>query len=118
MILAALFVFSKLFFTEERVANYRLDALAKNYYEEHFYGEYIRASKDSAEKTLAEFEKRGFGRTFLRQLLTFDENNGGNVREKLDEICDTNKTYVTYYPKSPYGKTDYEFKYVYSCNFD
>ena len=118
MAAAALFVFSKLYFTEERMVGWELDSLAKAYYEGYLYDEYATNSKLGAEKVLSPFSRVGFGKTFLRQLLIFDENHGGNSRDKLNEKCDSNQTYVMYYPKSPYGKTDYDFKYIRSCNFD
>ena len=118
MALAVGFVAFSLYFNDERTTHLQLDSLARDYYEKYLYDEHLQRSNRSSEEIFSRFSEKGLGRILLRQLLVFDEKNHGDAREKLNKKCDTNKTYVVYYPKSPYGKTDYEFEYVYSCNFD
>ena len=107
------------YFTPEKIAHRELEKIAKDYYENYFYDNYTANFSDSERnEKLAKISKNGFPHTMLRQLLLYDDgkhaNSAPNFRYE-GYTCDTNKTYVIYFPEEPYGKTDYRVEYHYDC---
>ena len=110
--------FSRFYFTVEHNTMERLDFLAKAYYEDYYYDLFMNTVDGDKIEKIKRFEEHGFAPVYLRQLLSFNEGKYSTYRSYFDGICDTNTTLVYYYPHAPYGKTDYEIKYVHSCNFE
>lgn len=110
--------FSRFYFTVEHNTMERLDFLAKAYYEDYYYDLFMDTVDGDKIEKIKRFEEHGFAPVYLRQLLSFNDGKYSTYRSYFDGICDTNTTLVYYYPHEPYGKTDYEIKYVHSCNFE
>lgn len=107
VIFAGLFAFLT---SPSRLSKNELNSLAKNYYENYLY-----ANAENPE-ALARYTNVGLARVSLRQLLLHDPESNPETKN-LEKYCDKNETYVKFFPKSPYNKTDYEIEFTYSCNF-
>ena len=96
-----------------------MNALAKDYYENYFYDKFVNNLGDnSLFDAMGKFQENGMERIYLRQLLVFDEDRGGKLREVFDTAhykCNTNTSYIKYHPKEPYGKTDYTYEVNLAC---
>ncbi len=107
--------FSAVFITDEKITKHEIESLAKDYYENYLYETISNANKEKPlSEILKEYETSGFSDISLRQLIIFNDVDGKN----LTNFCDENKTTLRFYPKSPFGKTDYDIKYNYSCTFE
>ena len=107
------------YFAPEQIAHRELEKIAKDYYENYFYDNYVANLNDEERvEKLSKLTKNGFPDTKLRQLLLYDngkyKKSAPNFRYK-GYTCDTNKTHVTYYPEEPYKNTDYRVEYYYDC---
>lgn len=95
-----------------------LNKLANAYYVEYLYPRAVGGKFDQAEAILKDFSTQGLPNVRLRQLLLFNEAKFANSSEAFSNPyyeCDTNKTYVRYYPVAPYGPRDYTVQYGTSC---
>lgn len=95
-----------------------LAKLADSYYVEYLYPRTLAGKFDEAETILKDFTVQGLPNIHLRQLLSYDN---GKYADSLSTFsnehyqCDTNKTYVRYYPVAPYGPRDFTVYYGTSC---
>ena len=109
-----------LFAKPEFIGKDGLAKLATDYYENDFYDTILQI--DTSSQPLAErlerYSKIGFAEVYLRQLLILKGEKYQKAATYLKKHCDENRTYVRYYPDSPYGRKDYHIEYAYSCNFE
>lgn len=95
-----------------------LSKLADNYYIEYLYPRTLGGKFDEAEAILKDFTVQGLPNVRLRQLLLYDDAKYASSIEAFSNShyeCDTNKTYVRYFPVEPYGPRDYTVEYGTSC---
>ena len=110
------------FFNSEAIAHRKSEKLAKEYYEEYYYGRFIETIDESVFDTkMKTFEETGLQPVTLRQLLLYQ--NGKNQAYKKyfatkDFNCDKNTTTAQFFPVYPYGVKDYTVEYKYSCQED
>ena len=100
--------------------NANLNQLGKDFYEGYYYPSQEKSQTD-VKKFLERFEKNGIKINLqnLAKISSIDkELIESMVNSKTNEKCDFEKTTVTIYPKTPYGKTDYELKVNLDCGFD
>jgi hypothetical protein len=110
-VLAAL-IYS-LLFNPERVVKSTISQLSNSYYEDYFYP---NISGD-ASQALPRYTDTGLSKVTLRQLLLYDDQQTAKYQDLLSKYCDTNATYVQFYPTEPFGKSDYHTEFTYSCSF-
>ena len=97
-----------------------LEKLGKAFYEDFYY-----VRNEEAQENMVEFIK-GFEKTGISvdlenisKVSTVDkELVDSMVNSKTKKKCDVKETRVTFFPKAPYGKTDYEMKVELSCGFE
>lgn len=108
-----------LYFEPVRIVDRKIEEIAKDYYETYFYPNYATDSTgDELDEKMDKFAENGFSRTYLRQLLLFDEGRHADEAKYFKYngyTCDTNETYVKYYPIAPYGVEDYRVEYYLQC---
>lgn len=95
-----------------------LDRLAHDYYIEYLYPRALGEHINEPETILSDYTERGLPNVKLRQLLYYDEGKNAASLEAFSNIyykCDTNKTYVRFYPVAPYGPTDFRTYYESAC---
>lgn len=115
-LIVILFTILRFVHTTQNLVESKVNSLAKDYYENHIYEELAQKNKpDEIAKTLKKYETSGLSIVHLRQLL--NHNNQADMTKYLSEQCDTEKTFVKYYPESPYSKKSYHIDIVYSCDF-
>lgn len=111
------FAFTAIFDPVKR-SERELSKLADAYYIEYLYPRALGGKFDEAEAILKDFTVQGLPNVRLRQLLLFDEAKYASSAEIFSNPyykCDTNKTYVRYYPIEPYGPRDYIVQYGTAC---
>lgn len=105
------------FSTPEHIVTHEIESIATDYYENYFYPEITTNNPSSPEQIFAKYETTGFARVSLRQLLLFDNERHASSATLLSSHCDTNTTFVQFFPTAPFSKSDYRTEYHYSCNF-
>ncbi len=116
--LAVLFAIAvQVWFTPKQIAERRLDALAREYYNVYLYPQFANSDED-LKLAFAKYVDTGMPVTYLRQLLLF--NNGAHsdelsIFQNEKFYCNTNSTGVRYYPRMPYGPQDYDVEFYYDC---
>ncbi len=101
--------------------NVVLKKLGTSFYEDFYYTNIGSSDEERATK-LARYETIGI-KVDLDNLSRYNTENVKEeidkfVNEKTNEKCDKNNTKVIIYPKSPYGKTDYEIETKIECGFE
>lgn len=104
----------------DRLAQRELEKISKDYYEHYFYDKLkdTNVKNDSLKAIFEKYAEPGFGDVKLRQLLLYDNAKHGDSISYFDSAkfyCDTNETYVKFYPIEPYGRTDYRVEYHPAC---
>lgn len=102
----------------ERRIKGRIESLAREYYEEYYYGKFTGSVPANERESLLErYSENGFSEVPLRQLLFYDGGKHAAEADELGRYCDINNTSVRIVPDAPYGKTNYHVNYKYSCKF-
>ena len=117
-IILAVVVISSFPLNPERRAKSDFEALATYYYENIFYADLLASDNFSGNPRVAleKYKITGLATVTLRQLSLSDRTDQ-NLANYLLKYCDEDRTFVTFYPESPYSKTSYRAEYTYSCNF-
>lgn len=102
--------------------NQKFEILAKNYYEEVVYPEFVAEhSGEPLEKAFDKYQNNGFT-IRLRQILNYEFLNKNNDYRSVFEgdnfSCDTNSSSAKFIPYAPFGKTDYNAEYTLNCTND
>ena len=105
------------FANPESIVKREVESIATDYYENHFYPEITEKSDKSPADIIERYTTSGFARVTLRQLLIFDNERHAEAAAILTTYCDTNDTFVQFFPESPFGKSNYRIEYHYSCTF-
>ena len=100
---------------EAHIAN-----LATDYYEHYFFPDlessiHTNSASDISE-VLTAYTETGFTKVPLRQILSHTEHSD-DITNVIIERCDTNHTFVHFFPEPPFNATSYHTSYDYSCNF-
>lgn len=107
-------------FDPKKLAEDELQRLAKDYYENYYYDVFTQKIPESDyELAFTTYSEYGFPKTYLRELLLFDDGRNAKSRAYFDGqyYCNTNQTAIQIIPYPPYGRTDYEVKYTYDCEY-
>ena len=115
MIIVVTFIILTIVFSKENIIKSEINDIATDYYENHLYEKY--ASPDGSTNNLNKYEENGINHIPLRQLL-YSNKDYKEKAESILKYCDENKTFIKYYPDSPFSKTSYHIEYTYSCNFE
>ena len=95
-----------------------LREMGKDFYENFFYDEF-NSSESEREEFLAKYRTIGFKVNLSNLVRTNKKVNEEKVKNfvnpKTNEKCDMENTKVTIYPKSPYGKSDYDMEVEIVC---
>ena len=97
----------------------KFETIANNYYENTIYESILSSDQFSGNPAdaLEKNSGRGLALVTLRQIILLDETVPADVASYLEKYCDINKTFVRFYPQSPFSRTDYRAEYTYDCNF-
>ena len=112
LIVAGLTVFH-VFHTPESNSKAKIEYIAADYYENYFY----KNDKSSLATVLSKYEKTGFSKVSLRQLLLYDNKKHSSEGAELKKYCDEERTSIQIYPDPPYSSKDYHVSYFYACEF-
>lgn len=112
-------VASKFLFKDEKVAKERMEAFAREYYENYIYENIVSELKNQEDiNTIMEkYVVRGFATVYLRQLLLYDGQKNKQEGRILTRHCDENRTSVKFYPEEPFDKKSYRMEFWYDCDF-
>ena len=118
LVAAASIIYANLF-QEKFFADKKFEELARNYYENELYENFI-VEHDGEDLSVA-FSKYTKGFTVkLRQFLNHEFlKNNQNYRSYFENdsyACDTNSSFARFIPKAPYGKTDYDIELTLNCS--
>lgn len=105
----------------KRMAESEMEKIAKDYYENYYYDEFISHVPDNEVNiAFATYTDYGFPRVYLRELLLFDEGRHAASRPFFEGnyVCNTNQTSIQIVPYAPFGKTDYRINYFYDCDYN
>ena len=107
--------------TPEEATMSQLDQLASNYYEQYYYDKFANSeafqSLEDVDSAMDKYVKTGFSRVTLRQLLVYNRSTTKPLSNQVLKYCDEEKTFVVFYPESPFERTSYHTKFTYSCAF-
>lgn len=102
---------------EELTAN--LNKIGKQFYEEFYYPSQEN-SQENVKEFFEKFEKTGIKvdvENIAKANNVDQELIKGMVNSKTKKECDKKNSYVIFYPKKPYGKTDYKMDINLDCGF-
>ena len=97
-----------------------LEKLGKSFYEDFYYVRNEESQEDIVE-FIKQFEETGISVDLenISKVSTVDKKLiDSMINSKTDKKCDVKESKVTFFPKAPYGKTDYDIKVELSCGFD
>ena len=124
ILIAVLAVVAAVIFTNLYENSYfaekKFDELARQYYENSLYPNFISEHKnESLEQAFEKYKNPGF-EIKLRQLLNDaflnDNQNYRTYFETSSYSCDTNTSTATFIPYAPFGKTDYRLEISLDCS--
>lgn len=103
----------------ERVVKRKIEAIASDYYKHSIYENVAKnnPSESDIAKALSAYRETGLAIITFRQLLLYDKQNHNQTDTIVKKYCDINKSYVQFFPKSDYKKSDVEITYHYTCEF-
>lgn len=104
----------------KKMAENELQALAKDYYENYYYDTFTEnLPEEDYLVAFTTYSEYGFPKVYLRELLLFDDAKHADSRAYFEGqyLCNTNRTGVVFVPHAPFGRTDYEVKYTYDCEW-
>ncbi len=97
-----------------------LEKLGRTFYEEFYYPHQIENNEDIA-SFLVKFKESGVKANLenISKISVVDKALVDSmVNNETKEKCDFKNSSVTFYPKEPYGKTDYEVKVELECGYE
>lgn len=121
VVVAAIFVKNNL--TSTKLANQKMEELARDYYENDFYKRFIRdhvavGQEDNLRQYFKKYTQLGFSPVKLRKLLDYSEKNNKDMLKYFSHdkfSCDTNGSYALIKPKEPYSVKDYKITFSLKC---
>lgn len=115
--IAFTFVYSSIFDPVKR-SEQEIARIANAYYIEYYYPRILGKNLNQPEKILADYAAAGLPTVHLRQLLLSNDGKYANATSAFSNDyykCNTNETFVRYYPVAPYGPRDYTVTYHMAC---
>ena len=121
VVVAAIFVKNNL--TSTKLANQKMEELARDYYENDFYHRFTRdhvsiGQEDNLGQYFEKYTQLGFPPVKLGKLLDYSEKNNKDMMKYFSHdkfSCDTNGSYALIKPKAPFSSKDYEITFNLSC---
>lgn len=111
---------SFLLLNPKRLAMNKIEAMAKEYYEDFTYAGLVEnvGTGSKLHEVMGKYVAKGFASVSLRQLLLY--NNQKNLKGGgfLREMCDENTSSVKFYPEEPFDQHSYRIEYRLNCDFD
>lgn len=104
----------------QKLAESELEMISKDYYENYYYDLFTsKLPEEDYVVALTTYSEYGLPMVYLRELLLFDEGRHADSRSYFEGqyYCNTNRTGVRIIPHPPFGKTDYELKFTYDCEW-
>lgn len=101
-----------------RRSEQELAKLAEAYYIEYLYPSSLGNKLYQPETILKDFTETGLPSVKLRQILLYNNGQHADSIEVFSNPyyhCDTNQSYLRYYPVEPYGPRDYTVVYNTAC---
>ncbi len=114
MVIVIIAVATSFLFKTENIVKAKIENLATSYYEDNLYEKFL--TSDGGADGFKKYDQSGLPLVPLRQLIYTSDLEKTEI-EQIRNACDENKTYIKYYPESPYSKTSYRIEYTYNCNF-
>ncbi len=105
-------------FHPDRDAEEALERISHEYYIEYLYPRILGSFRNQPATVLESYTESGLPTVRLRQILSYNDGAQASSSKYFSNKyykCDTNQTYVRYYPVEPFGPQDYTAKYNYSC---
>lgn len=97
-------------------AKWELNKITDDYYITYLYPRLLGRLSADPEEMLGKYIDKGVATTYLRQLLHYDsDRNASSAVIFSDAGCNTNTTWVRYYPQAPFGPRDYRVEYEMRC---
>ncbi len=113
------YLFAANYFAPEKMAHRELEKISRDYYENFFYDNFVaRLTGDQKQAEFEKYTENGFPRVYLRELFLYDNEKHADSKQYFKYqgyTCNTDQTYVTFYPTAPFGDRDYRIEYNYSC---
>ena len=117
MVLLSLFV--AIYFNPTRVAERKIEEMAREYYEEYYFQKFMEtADSEALEEKKDIFMKVGLQPVKLRQLLLYQNGKNSGYRkyfEKEGFSCDKNESEVKFKPVEPFTAKDYTLEVKLAC---
>jgi hypothetical protein len=112
-------------FSEDRVAESKIEELGRRYYEEYYYNKITSTIADKPtpaqiSSALEKYEKSGFASVTLQQLLIINGREFADYARYFSNnrfACDPTGTTIKIIPVAPYGKSDYSVKTNLDCSW-
>ena len=96
-----------------------ISSMSTDYYENYYFPSLESSIHDRGNSDISEILSRytdtGFSRVPLRQIISH-VNYDETALNQITERCDTNSTFVHFFPDPPFTSTSYHVDYEYSCN--
>ena len=118
MVLVIVALVLVLFLNPENQIKSKISSRSANYYETYIYKDFENISdKAKLEKAMEKYQKNGFTKTPLRQILFYDHSTLTDEDSFIISHCDENETFIQFFPDPPYTKTSYHIEYTFACDF-
>ena len=101
----------------EKIIIKRIDTIVSDYYENYFYENVAKQSTKPLAEVLSIYKDAGFSPVSLKQILLSKDLSHTDTDKILSTYCDTEDTFIQFFPDPPFGRTDYHVDYRYSCTF-
>lgn len=109
---AGALIFARSYFAPEAVAERAFESLAKDYYENYFYENFFgKMEKTEIEK----YVDRGAEPIYLKELLNHNDRKDEAAFSQPNYECDTNKSFVKYFPEGDFTREEYRVEYNLIC---
>ena len=127
MLTMILFTLFWLIATPEHLTKRTIEDITSDYYKNYFYDSILDANSitsdnlsehtEDIERIFGHYEKPGFAKLTLRQLLLYDNQKHIENMSELAKYCNLDNTLIKIYPDPPYNRDNYHVDYTYSCKF-
>lgn len=105
--------------TKEEKIKKELEKIGKDFYENFYYDSFLESNS-----TVAKYQDIGikFDLDNISRLLSIKGKKADNIQELIEGtngiLCSSKETMVIFYPKEPFGKSDYTILVELSCTIE
>lgn len=118
MLVVIIGAFTLLFANDESRVKSKITSMSSEYYENYFYTNLISSPKfKDLNTTMEKYREHGFSPISLNELLLYNNQKNAKYSDFLTKYCDSNHTFIKFYPDPPYDQKSYHAEYSYACNF-